>query len=1775
MAKIKREELTGEFLVAFDKIQKLKKSENKEQREIGLKSEKALEKLLASKKGEAVKKEAPKKSTPTPKAKPKAESKAKPKSKAKATTKAKTKAKSTAKKSSSTSKTVPFTKRASILMKKEGITWEQAKSKLKAQINEEKKKLKNDKKQALDDLQKLINAPEFQKAMGKYGKSVSGGKKTLDSDIERDAKRPAKPRGKRTSKSGKTYYEYRDNRSDVRQSGYPYLAEGGAIDSLKKQMDDKLEIHSEYYKKGGRTIKIVNDGVKYDKSKYKAVYGDFDKDGTVNIDDANPLDRTKSGKVEQVELRKTFDKLLSVKAELDDIMYDAVETLDDKAPKGADIYARTKTPYSILKKLVEKRMLDPKRGLTDMIGTTIAVENQKELEQVRDEIDDGLLGKVLDRDDFYKSPNAGYRAYHYIVEYKGVPVEVQLKTKNMKKLHEVSHDAYKTGNLDAKSLDSVSKTFMKADKGDKKAKAEIKKLLSNKKSLMSKISKKMEAGGTLPTPFGQAGLVGETGAMNEVDLFAMGGGLPQGVHQYYANTYNPAYPTPHGYAKGGLTARGKSGRYHILGKSPSAKQPFFYASTDDRASIKSLVSDAKKVFKDLGAKNVEVFVTDQKEDRRIFENQYAKGGEIDEYIVIHTSMKPESFIKKHNLSNYEYEIDETDYDGFHRINFETYPKNQDFLKDKSIMEFYYEPYEEYAKGGMVSDKRQRVAELLVQMEYDNAFYDDELDREYGTTTVDEAIEWELQNRVKTDKDADYYIEQYDFERYDYAKGGEITKTGNKGSARWEMKITDDEGNTSSIYAEKKSDLLQYKKMYLAKGGKIGFDGLAKKVAKRYVGKAVPKRFQEEYGKTYSKSEAMEVGKKVAGKVYREQQSMAKGGRMKQGYNDRLDESLGMRNIKGINTKQSYKDRRDESKGMEKAMGRRAYQSVGTMDKMADGGKVKRSFSGGVSEDNYGFFRGYRPESTQYLLLGDDLGMLVTKYYNNDISDAYDVYDEDYNFRGSADSLKQGEDKFQKIRLSKEDFKDKKSFEDLLIRKRIQFADAMTMAKGGLTKTQQNQNLKAEKIRKSISLKAQEKYGLSNSEREAYENVLFWAYDKQSHLKEVTNINIDDKDYSNYQKLQDKGLIVIGDDVTDDLVKVGLPSNFNKKLFSKGGEVIEYSKVYDILESKIEDAVADLYSTYENSERAEGEEVEHKSRDGFIPFTNGGYSSRWFEYSNVLEGSGISLPTKSLEDKVEEFRENNREYALERFEEEYPEIVEELGGIDNVDYNSLMDAGYDSEADDLDEFERDDEDSIMMEVEAFYYNPNNDRGEDGKHTIQLSGVVNLEAPYHRSGNLEDYIEERFTFDSYKELEDKLDKGLAKVVSWFEGDMYDKNPRELKIRRMKKGGKTKRSKHSLMQDRRRVSKESWEVAYQKRKKNKMEAGGTLPTPFGQAGLVGETGTMNEMELFAMGGGLPQGVHQYYANTYNPAYPIPHGYAKGGEVEGGAFDLSMKEKAEMYKYLDKGDFTEEKFMKKFGKNEPQTADIIYHWAESRGLNTPQYKRLHKVRMQQMGYAKGGMVEYAILEDYDGNDIEKMKFPKPIIESEVVEPMGYSLADIEEDEDGVLYARFQQDDEFAKGGATSSDTSDVYFFAYEEFMKNGKKFKSEKDLYDFVNDGYSFPKYSKKSVNSALKTLNKEVYAKGGKTQGYNDKLDESLGNTKGKRSTKEQNYKDRRNESEAMEKKGGKRKYARVKTMDKGNRKKKMKTPMTLAKVIRREGEKWQDAVKRASAMIRKDS
>ena len=113
---------------------------------------------------------------------------------------------------------------------------------------------------------------------------------------------------------------------------------------------------------------------------------------------------------------------------------------------------------------------------------------------------------------------------------------------------------------------------------------------------------------------------------------------------------------------------------------------------------------------------------------------------------------------------------------------------------------------------------------------------------------------------------------------------------------------------------------------------------------------------------------------------------APGGKM-QGYNDKLDESLGMRH-RGSH-KQSHKDRRDESKGMEKGSGRRAYKSVGTMDdndtedyeryyKMKKGGKTNSNWGQKV-EDSPNFDEGgFRREAAKRGLTTQELFNRVMK-----------------------------------------------------------------------------------------------------------------------------------------------------------------------------------------------------------------------------------------------------------------------------------------------------------------------------------------------------------------------------------------------------------------------------------------------------------------------------------------------------------------------------------------------------------------------------------------------------------------------------------------------------------------------------------------------------------------------------------------------------------------------------------------------------------------------------
>ena len=233
----------------------------------------------------------------------------------------------------------------------------------------------------------------------------------------------------------------------------------------------------EYYKEGGKVEVINAVPQEIDKTKYAGIYGDFDKDGLKNADDSKPTDKTITDKVEkEIEIKDVFDTILDTREILDSKVKKVVTKLKSVAPEDSKIYYRTKTPYSIINKLVKEKMLNANRakegdvkGLTDLVGTAIVVKDKDSIDVVSHLIDKGLIGEVIERKDYYKTPKAGYRAIHYITLYDNIPIEVQLKTQRQKSLNEASHLAYKKENLNADLLLQMSSLADKADNGNKEA----------------------------------------------------------------------------------------------------------------------------------------------------------------------------------------------------------------------------------------------------------------------------------------------------------------------------------------------------------------------------------------------------------------------------------------------------------------------------------------------------------------------------------------------------------------------------------------------------------------------------------------------------------------------------------------------------------------------------------------------------------------------------------------------------------------------------------------------------------------------------------------------------------------------------------------------------------------------------------------------------------------------------------------------------------------------------------------------------------------------------------------------------------------------------------------------------------------------------------------------------------------------------------------------------------------------------------------------------------
>jgi ppGpp synthetase/RelA/SpoT-type nucleotidyltranferase len=257
----------------------------------------------------------------------------------------------------------------------------------------------------------------------------------------------------------------------------------------QKDFDSRFLAQNKMANGGMAKVQILNEDEVFDKDKYKAILDDFDMDGLPNVDDPEPLKKGKNkGSVEQVQLANTFKKVLNVKQDLNIELSDFVKKLQQSAPEKSVIYGRTKTPYSILNKLVDSRLLDEKRGLKDLVGTTIAFDDIRDLQKFTEKTRKGFYGEVIDFDDFYSAPKDGYRAYHFIVKQNEVPIELQLKTKRMKDVNVLSHDAYKKKNLNTDFMLYLTTLADQADRGNKAAQVEFSKLMTNKAQVENQLN---------------------------------------------------------------------------------------------------------------------------------------------------------------------------------------------------------------------------------------------------------------------------------------------------------------------------------------------------------------------------------------------------------------------------------------------------------------------------------------------------------------------------------------------------------------------------------------------------------------------------------------------------------------------------------------------------------------------------------------------------------------------------------------------------------------------------------------------------------------------------------------------------------------------------------------------------------------------------------------------------------------------------------------------------------------------------------------------------------------------------------------------------------------------------------------------------------------------------------------------------------------------------------------------------------------------------------------
>lgn len=224
-----------------------------------------------------------------------------------------------------------------------------------------------------------------------------------------------------------------------------------------------------------------------DESDYPGVFEDFDEDEIPTADDPHPLTPGDTETIEEVSLAEEFQKIFQTRDEYDEARAEIASKLRNRYPT-AKVKSRTKTPYSIINKWRRKRLEGPK-GLTDVAGGMLIVEDFDRLQDVREWIESGALGPVQEIENHYQMAGP-YRAVHYIIEVDDKPVELQLKTERQAALASAAHTPYKRGTVDETGMERIGELAHQADQGDVEAEKYVDPLLDKPDELEEKLTKR-------------------------------------------------------------------------------------------------------------------------------------------------------------------------------------------------------------------------------------------------------------------------------------------------------------------------------------------------------------------------------------------------------------------------------------------------------------------------------------------------------------------------------------------------------------------------------------------------------------------------------------------------------------------------------------------------------------------------------------------------------------------------------------------------------------------------------------------------------------------------------------------------------------------------------------------------------------------------------------------------------------------------------------------------------------------------------------------------------------------------------------------------------------------------------------------------------------------------------------------------------------------------------------------------------------------------------------